>query len=90
MCAVSMITDYYRDKWPVSNLPSIFPTTDFKPIFPQEIKITPAQWQEYQELKKKMEEYDVQTNQPDCVKPDVVIWEAIIEQIIKDQKNEEV
>jgi len=68
MCAVSMISDYYRDKWPtISSL----------------IQITQAQWDEYQELKRKAMEYDKRTGQPDCVKPEVEEWENKIVEVLK-------
>lgn len=67
MCAVSAITDHFRDQWNPLQLDLYM------------VKITQAQWHEYQALKKKMEEYDKQTNQPDCVKPEVAEWEAKIE-----------
>lgn len=69
MCAVSMITDYYQQKWP-----SLIMST---------IQITQAQWNEYQDLKKKMEEYDKQTGQPDCAKPGVADWEKAIEDVLR-------
>jgi hypothetical protein len=67
MCAVSMITDHFRDKWPVQHY----------------INITQAQWDEYQALKRKMEEYDKKTGQPDCVKPEVADWEKAIEDVLR-------
>lgn len=74
MCAVSAVTDYYREKWP---LPSYPPSPD--PTWtPNVVIITQAQWNEYQELKRRMAEYDVRTEQPDCEKPDVTIWEEAI------------
>lgn len=69
MCAVSMITDHFRDKWPVNQLDGVW--------------ITRAQWNEYLVLKKKMEEYDKRTNQPDCVKLEVADWEKKIESVLK-------
>lgn len=44
--------------------------------------ITSEQWAEYQELKRRMEAYDAQTNQPDCVKPEVATWEAVVAQLV--------
>lgn len=79
MCAVSMVTDYYREvRWPV-------------PLYPQEpfdftkITITHEQWEEYQELKRRAEKYDQDTNQPDCVKPEVQEWEDTIVRVLKQQ-----
>lgn len=71
MCAVSMITDHYRDKWPV-------PIIDVN-----KVQITFEQWREYQELKRLMEEYDKKTKQPDCVKPEVAEWEKSMEDFLK-------
>lgn len=89
MCAVSAITDHYRDKWPLIPLEPIDKPWHGKveivplPFRPLELKpgvyITAEQWEEYQTLKRKMEEYDARTNQPDCVKPEVAEWEAVIE-----------
>jgi hypothetical protein len=67
MCAVSAITDHFRDKWnPIT-------------INPDLVQITRSQWEEYLALKKKMEEYDKRTKQADCVKPEVSEWEKLIE-----------
>jgi hypothetical protein len=68
MCAVSAITDHFRDKWPQQQ---------------HFIHITQAQWNEYQELKKKMIEYDARTGQPDCAKPEVAEWESKIEEVLR-------
>jgi hypothetical protein len=90
MCAVSMITDHFRDKWPVyTPLPVEWPTSQpFTPtVMPQFIPtytITLEQWLEYQELKRKAEEYDARTSQPDCVKPDVEVWEAAVKKFVQD------
>lgn len=66
MCAVSAITDHFRDKW--------------NPLGDQnKIVITQAQWDEYRELKRKMEDYDRRTKQADCVKPEVDKWEKAME-----------
>lgn len=70
MCAVSMITDHYKDKWPVNS-------------YLEMISITRYQWEEYQKLKKAAEDYDRRTKQPDCVKPDVAEWEQRIEEFLK-------
>jgi hypothetical protein len=93
MCAVSMITDHYRDKWPLPDFGQIQmvpypvpapPLMDLDAI--QKAlggkRITQAEWDEYQELKRKAEEYDKRTNQPDCAKPGVAEWEAAIESVL--------
>jgi hypothetical protein len=82
MCAVSMITDHYRGQWPMN------PPTQGLSIFniPAGFTITPEQWAEYQALKRKAQEYDARTNQPDCAKPDVEEWEARVEAYL--QKRE--
>jgi hypothetical protein len=41
--------------------------------------ITEAEWLEYQSLKRKAEEYDARTNQPDCIKPELAEWENDME-----------
>lgn len=90
MCAVSAVTDYYRDKWPLIPMEPIDkPWSGGITITPNPMPlpytldpgvwITAEQWKEYQELKRRMEEYDAKTNQPDCVKPEVAEWEAVIE-----------
>lgn len=68
MCAVSAVTDYYREKWPIPVFPAI-------PVIPSTITITPEQFAEYLELKRRMEAYDAATHQPDCIKPEVAQWE---------------
>jgi hypothetical protein len=70
-----MITDHYRGKWPLPDYS--------KPEDISVITITIKEWQKYQELKRKAQEYDERTNQPDRVKPDVAEWEAKIEEIIE-------
>jgi hypothetical protein len=75
MCAVSMITDHYRDKWPLGD----------NPFTPLTKTITLQEWLEYLELKQKMAEYDARTNQPDCVKPEVADWEAAIVKVLKEK-----
>lgn len=79
MCAVSAITDHYRDKWPVWQ-PNTIQTA---PLVIPSINISLVQWQEYQALKRKMEEYDAKTGQPDCVKPEVAEWEEAVEAYLK-------
>ena len=67
MCVVSMVSDHFMQKWPEPNY----------------IKITQAQWDEYQELKRKAAEYDKRTGQPDCVKPELDDWEKAMEEFLK-------
>ncbi len=90
MCAVSAITDYYREKWPV------MPTIPETPIHPWLLPyyhftplrtVTEVEWAEYQELKRRMEAYDAATGQPDCVKPEVAIWEQAIESELANQRR---
>lgn len=76
MCAVSMITDHYRDLWPVQ------PLNPLAPYQASKIHITLEQYHEYQKLKKAAEEYDTRTKQPDCVKPAVADWEKAIEDVL--------
>lgn len=112
MCAVSFVTDHFRDKWPIPpRSPSIpYPFEPYPPITPPSpvgptipIQFPPApapkpaptpapqidpstirftitleQWNEYQALKKKAEEYDKRTNQPNCAKEGVAEWEEAI------------
>lgn len=90
MCAVSAVTDYYRDKWIGPLIPStLFPDPTFYPPMPAitlkpGVTITAEQWAEYQELKRRMEEYDAKTGQPDCIKPEVAEWEKVVESNIKE------
>lgn len=88
MCAVSAITDYYREKWPLRledyNLPYLPPSMAH---IETKIKVSAKEWAEYQELKRRMEEYDRLTGQPDCVKPEVADWEAKVKQIIDSQNT---
>lgn len=85
MCAVSAVTDYYRDKWVFSPgyIPLTLPEPTFYPPMPAYVlkpgvTITAEQWEEYLELKRRMEEYDKQTNQQDCIKPEVAEWEKVV------------
>jgi hypothetical protein len=71
MCVVSMVTDHYQEKWPAN-------------LEPDKVKITLAEWFEYQELKKKAVQYDIRTRQPHCEKPGVDEWEQkIVEVLLK-------
>lgn len=94
MCAVSAITDYYREKWPLPHYepygPIVRPnqTQPFMPegsLDPKQMIISWEQWQEYQELKRRMEAYDKATGQPDCIKPEVAEWEEEIRKIVKQE-----
>jgi len=98
MCVVSMITDHYQDKWPLPKFPApgdVYPyesdkkVTPFTPgVWPFPLKtviITKEQWEEYQALKRKAMEYDKNTNQPDCVKPESEKWESDWQKILKNQ-----
>ena len=90
MCAASMVTDYYRDKWPVSPMYPETPEYDWSKIEIQPLKttmvqITMEQWLEYLELKRRMEEYDAKTGQPECIKPEVAEWEEVIVRVLKER-----
>lgn len=87
MCAVSAITDYYREKWPLLEVKPFYGIMPKGWLDPKPITITLEQWQEYQELKKRMEEYDKATGQPDCVKPGVSAWGAEIKKIVQQEIN---
>jgi hypothetical protein len=93
MCASSAVTDYYRDKW----FPEYVPYNP-DPVFPAPVTIQPftaemlggkwislAEWEEYQALKKRMEEYDAKTNQPDCIKPEVEQMEEVVIRVLKER-----
>jgi len=87
MCVVSMITDHYREQWPMPGMyympePVGYPTMTKIVDFTPPITITVEQWNEYRELKRKAEEYDARTGQPDCVKPGVEEWEKMIEAVL--------
>lgn len=90
MCVVSMVSDYYKDKWPTPMIPmtpwdpKINPVEitplPYKPSIFDDVKIiTTEEWNEYQALKRKAVEYDIATQQPDCAKPDIEEWENDIE-----------
>ena len=70
MCVVSMVTDHYQEKWP-------------KNLEPEKVKITLAEWFEYQELKRKAQQYDERTKQPHCEKPGVDEWEQKIVEVLR-------
>lgn len=83
MCAVSMVTDYYKEKWPIFN-PYVLPITPSQPDpLDTKVVITRKEWEHYQELKKRMEEYDARTGQPHCEKPDVEEWEKAVQEQYK-------
>jgi hypothetical protein len=84
MCAVSAITDHYRDKWP---LITMHPIENPHPVFIPLRAISEEEWLEYQELKRKMKEYDERTGQADCEKPEVAVWEAAIQQHLAGQQR---
>lgn len=75
MCAVSMITDHYRDKW----APMWPETSPLVPMMepPSFRYITQKEWEEYQELKRKAVAYDNETGQPNCEKPHID-WEEFV------------
>lgn len=85
MCAASAVTDYYREHkwptyvWPEVPEPYIIPTPD--PL--NGVWISKAEWEEYKELKRRMEDYDKQTHQPDCIKPEVAEWEEVVENVLR-------
>lgn len=89
MCVVSMVTDHYQQKWP---LPAFYPSQPEAVPLPYlethhalipNYSITPGQWEEYQELKRKASEYDARTGQPHCEKEGVDEWEQRIEAVLK-------
>jgi hypothetical protein len=85
MCAVSFVSDHFMQRWP---LPVFVPLPDYTapPIqWPRGVEITPEQWAEYQDLKRRAEEYDKATGQPDCVKPEAKRWEEAIEKVLRDK-----
>lgn len=93
MCVVSMVTDFYRDKWfdpaPVTPVepykPGYNPFDHMQPVIKPGVNITKEQWDEYQELKRKAAEYDVRNDEPHCQKPDISEWEAIVIKVLKDR-----
>lgn len=92
MCAVSAVTDYYRDKWPVMPLqlpiPGVYHVNPQQVVLKPGVMVTVEQWAEYQELKRRMEAYDAQTGQPDCIKPEVAEWEKIVGANVVQSKSE--
>lgn len=91
MCVASAITDHFRDKWPLQNLP-LYPTPSTFPggtpapvIKPGSVIITIEQWDEYQKLKKIAMDYDKATGQPDCEKGDLATWEAAVVEVLRQQ-----
>lgn len=61
MCALSMIMDYYSDKWD-NKYPSTFEGFRVTPD-PNEIRI---EKEDFEKLAKIAKEYDVKTHQADC------------------------
>ena len=64
MCVVSNVTDFYYKQW--------------SPIG-ESFQITRAEWEEYQRLKRNVQEIDKIIKQPDCIKPELDEWEKKIE-----------
>lgn len=58
MCVVSMVMDYYQDKW---ERQYIYPTQPTFPTFPSKEEI-----KEFRELLERAREYDRKTGQPNC------------------------
>lgn len=81
MCAVSMVTDHFRDKWP----PALLTTQQQVPYVAPPPQLTWEQWSEYQTLKRKAAEYDARTGQAHCEKDGVADWEARVEQVLRDR-----
>lgn len=80
MCAVSMISDHYGDKWrdlvrPHQNWPITQPQ-----ISRSEFDALKAEVENLKELLRKAKEYDERTGQPDCEKDEKV---AIVRQVAK-------
>lgn len=62
MCVVSMIMDYYHDKWqPLVPQPYPVPYP-----FPVPSPITPEEIEEFRKLLERAREYDKRNNEPDC------------------------
>lgn len=80
MCTYSMIADHFREKWPICPMPQTMPLPYH---WPNGVTITKDQWDEYQELKRKAQEYDARTGQPDCVKPEIEDWERAVESVLR-------
>ncbi len=78
MCVVSMVGDFYRDKWDgkpwvPSILPGVVPMTPgnppyrpFEEVSKEEFDALKKDVQEMKELLKRAVEYDRRTNQPNC------------------------
>ena len=70
MCVVSMVMDYYGDKWqkytPLQ--PSIYypVTVPQQPVYVPVPQITPEELAEFHELLRRAREYDKKNNEPDC------------------------
>lgn len=72
-------------------VPSPFPPTTIGPWTtpwsapdePKTVEITLEEYEEYRRLKRNAEELDAVTGQPDCVKPEVAEWEAVIEAYLR-------
>lgn len=59
MCVVSMVNDFFHDKWqPRVPNPFVYP--------PIEPAITSEELKEFRELLERAREYDKKHNQPDC------------------------
>lgn len=70
MCVVSMVTDYYRDKWTSSQAPSW--TITWPLISRQEFDQLQKEVQEMKELLTRAKKYDEDNNEPHCEKEENV------------------
>ncbi len=68
MCVVSMVMDYYGDKWKdyqPKDKDNIF-TVSYIPNIPNDEPITKEEVREFKELLERARQYDIKNKEPDC------------------------
>lgn len=67
MCVVSMVMDYYSDKWYERlQRPLNIPPMPKWPPYTPEPRLTEEEVKEFRELLRRAREYDKKNNEPDC------------------------
>lgn len=64
MCIVSMVGDFYNDKWTKGNFAS--PPVFYPPVSREEFDALKREVQDMKELLKRAKVYDEQNGEPDC------------------------
>lgn len=82
MCVVSMITEHYELKWPLTQ------RIPFDPLGIHDVPLPrPLEYFDFLELVRKAKEYDRMTNQPDCPDAEKLKWMAELEKRMVETYN---